>query len=153
MLPPMVEPLTLVVVAAGGYGAARSLASFAARTYQSPTDGPGRPPMERVWARTADGWRLSADHHRPAGDPRATVVLCHGLGINRAPLGTWTEEHPAALGELALQLAQLGFEFGRAVGPAGLGQLGGQLGPGERDRGAVARCHSEAKRPRARRLW
>lgn len=72
------EPLTLTaLVAAGGYGAIRGLSAFARRRFGEV------PPVESITFDAADGWRLGADHHRPAGPSRGVVILCHGLGINR----------------------------------------------------------------------
>lgn len=102
----MVDPITLAALAAGGYGAVRGLSAFAARRYGRPiahTD-PGRPPPTTVEALTEDGWRLPADHHRPAGPPRGTVILCHGLGVNR----TFFDMGPET--SLARHLAGSGFE-------------------------------------------
>jgi len=47
---------------------------------------PGRED-ERVWARTADGWRLCLGRRRPRGAPRGPpVLLLHGIAMNRLAL-------------------------------------------------------------------
>lgn len=100
----MVDPLTTTaVVAAGAFGAARGLSGFARRRYRPPVSALGRS-VATIWASTADGWRLSVDHHRPDGAARGAVILCHGLGINRSFFDVTPEV------SLARRLARAGFE-------------------------------------------
>ena len=100
----MVDPLTVTALAAAGaYGTTRGLDRVARRRYRAPTSPLGRS-VVTSWTETADGWRLAVDHHRPAGPPRATVIMCPGLGVNRSFFDLTPEV------SLARRLTRAGFE-------------------------------------------